>query len=288
MGLQLVAYGGRDDNVFRGAIMESGNPVPYFPLQGGDYYQPLYDTIVNKTGCANTTDTLQCLRGVPFDKLNDVINATGTDNLAQRWNPVLDGDFIEEYPSIQLSKGKFLHVPIIDGANSDEGHTFAQRGINTTQDLVNSLEASGIPPSLAQQFLKAYPDIPSQGIPGSPPLGPLPPNFRFGAPEGPQFRRAAAYTGDEVFIANRRLTCETWAAAGVPAYSYRFNVIPAGLQFVDHFQEVSSVFYNVSTSNFRCVRRIDKINSSLVSATWRRIPCRHFKISQNPMRKLPG
>ena len=39
---------------------------------------------------------------------------------------------------------------------------------------------------------------------------------------------------------------QTWAAAGVPAYSYRFNVNPAGTQFVDHFQEVSSVFYNVS------------------------------------------
>ncbi|KAF2100500.1 alpha/beta-hydrolase [Rhizodiscina lignyota] len=231
VGFHLVAYGGRDDCLFRGAIMESGNPIPYFPLNGVDYYQPLYDLLVNSTGCGNSTDTLQCLRGVPFESLNK--------------NPALDGDFVQQYPSIQLAQGRFVHVPIIDGTNSDEGHSFGPSGINTTQDFANYLESSGVPPSLTQELLKAYPDIPSEGIPGSPPLGSLPPNFRFGPPQGPQFRRSAAYAGDEVFIANRRLTTQTWAAAGVPAYSYRFNVVPAGLQFVDHFQEVSSVFYNL-------------------------------------------
>jgi acetylcholinesterase len=41
---------------------------------------------------------------------------------------------------------------------------------------------------------------------------------------------------------------ETWAAAGLDAYSYRFNAIPNGLSYfsgVTHFQEVSFVFYNL-------------------------------------------
>lgn len=103
-----------------------------------------------------------------------------------------------------------------------------------------------LPSPYVQEVLKAYPDIPSEGIPGSPPLGPLPPNFRYGPPEGSEFRRSAAYFGDEVFVANRRLTCQTWAAADLPAYCYRFNAIPAGLVgIVPHFQEVAFVFYNL-------------------------------------------
>lgn len=95
----------------------------------------------------------------------------------------------------------------------------------------------------AQQILQAYPDDPAVGVPVE-----LPPDFRFGQPQGAQYRRSAAYYGDQVFVANRRLTCETWAAAGVPAYSYRFNAIPAGIPWsvgVTHFQEVAFVFLNL-------------------------------------------
>lgn len=52
-----------------------------------------------------------------------------------------------------------------------------------------------------------------------------------------------------MFIAPRRLTCETWARAGVPAYSYRFNAIPAGIPYylgVTHVQEIEFVFYNLN------------------------------------------
>jgi len=55
--------------------------------------------------------------------------------------------------------------------------------------------------------------------------------------------------GDEVFIASRRATVQTWAACNLSAYSYRFNAIPAGTAWpieVTHFQEVSFVFNNVN------------------------------------------
>jgi carboxylesterase type B len=32
VGFQLTAYSGRDDKLFRGAIMQSGNPINYGPL----------------------------------------------------------------------------------------------------------------------------------------------------------------------------------------------------------------------------------------------------------------
>jgi len=41
--------------------------------------------------------------------------------LSGAWNPVVDGDFIQRFASIQLKEGAFVKVPIIDGANTDEG-----------------------------------------------------------------------------------------------------------------------------------------------------------------------
>jgi carboxylesterase type B len=100
-------------------------------------------------------------------------------------------------------------------------------------------ERNSVPPELATAILKAYPDDPSTQIGAS-----LGANFRFGPPHGAQYRRAATFYGDATFVAGRRLTCQTWAGAGVPAYCYRFNAIPAGVMVVTHFQEIGFVFDN--------------------------------------------
>jgi carboxylesterase type B len=99
-----------------------------------------------------------------------------------------------------------------------------------------------VPASFAAQILDAYPDIPAQGIPGTPPL---PADHRPSPPFGAQFRRSSAYYGD----ASRRYTCQTWAKADLSAYCYRFNTLPTGLPpsiGVTHFQEVAWVFENTA------------------------------------------
>lgn len=139
-----------------------------------------------------------------------------------------------------------LSLAIISGANSDEGTAFSPSPVNTVEDLysfMTNFSRGAVPAALATQLLEAYPDDLSVNVVAS--LG----DQRTGPPFGAQFRRAASYFGDQVFIANRRLTCQTWAAAGVPAYCYRFNAIPAGLVAaigVTHFQEVSFVFLNLA------------------------------------------
>lgn len=90
--------------------------------------------------------------------------------------------------------------------------------------------------------MNAYPDDPCVGIPAT--LGCLRP----GEPYGAEFRRTSAYAGDAIFIGPRRLTCQTWAAAGLDAYCYRFNGYPDGLTAytgVTHFQEIGFVFDNI-------------------------------------------
>ncbi len=245
--------------------MESGNPVNYASFNGTEFYQPLYNEVVQQTGCYNEIDTLQCLRTVPYEQLNAVFNNTPFNTSFQ---PVVDGDFIQKYGSIQLVEGDFVHVPVISGANTDEGTAFGPKGVNNDAGFLHYLEsmsplhscgppwranlshvdttqATGIElkPFLAQEILAVYPNPTDVGMNGIPAEVSAVPAIPFGL----EYRRTSAYAGDAVFIANRRLTCQTWAANGVPAYCYRFNTIPAGVPYtagVTHFQEVAFVFLN--------------------------------------------
>jgi len=151
--MHLVAYNGRDDKLFRAGIMESGNSVSYVGEFGSDHYQPYYDAIVLNTNCSNAIDTLSCIRGLPFATLNAAFNTTnssawfpivgksGFDVLYRRaliW--ITDGDILARYSSVQLKEGAFVHVPIISGANTDEGVSFGLAGINTTAQFTNAIQ----------------------------------------------------------------------------------------------------------------------------------------------------
>ncbi|KAI8937076.1 hypothetical protein NX059_006294 [Plenodomus lindquistii] len=246
VGFQLTAFGGRDDKLFRGAIMQSGSPILYGPLREPLGLANMYNELVRRTNCGvNSTGSLECLRQLPAEQLNAAINITSLPLNVTGFNPVLDYDFIQKRTSIQLEAGEFVHVPIISGANSDEGGSFSPQQVNNTDTffrLMTNYSRGAVGPALATQFLQLYPDDLSVNVIAS--LG----DQRPGPPYGAQFRRAASYFGDVVFIAHRRLTCQTWAKAGLPAYCYRFNAIPAGLDAalgVAHFQEVAFVFNNL-------------------------------------------
>jgi carboxylesterase type B len=246
VGFHLTAYNGRDDKLFRGAIMQSGNPINYGPLVDPLGNANMFDELTKRTNCANQTSPIKCLRALPAEQLNTAINTTSPILNITGFQPILDGDFIAKRTSLQLAAGEFVHVPIIDGANSDEGSAFSPQPVNTTEDFAFYVKSSSrrgnISDEFVQKVLAAYPDDPSVNVIAN--LG----NERTGFPVGAQFRRSASYFGDQVFIAPRRKTCETWAAADVPAYCYRFNAIPAGIPpfiGVTHFQEVSFVFYNI-------------------------------------------
>ena len=87
----MVTNNGNTEGLFRGGVMvsssgsccslyllttlkptkESGSVFPTQDLSAG---QPYYDSIVNQTGCARSSDTLACLRTVPFQDLFDAVN----------------------------------------------------------------------------------------------------------------------------------------------------------------------------------------------------------------------
>jgi carboxylesterase type B len=237
VGLHLTAYGGRNDGLFRAAMMQSGNPIFYSAQKNSTQYQNVFDQLVSQSGCNNTLNHIECLRQVPFEQLNTTMGA-----LYLKYgclSPSIDGDIIRGYGSVQLSRGDFVKVPIITGANSDEGASFSAQGINDTSTFQATL--SKFPAKFQEEILHLYPDDVSQNVVAS--LG----TRRPGLPYGAHFRRSATYQGDFVFIAARRQTAATWAMNGLSAYAYRFNAIPHGVPpeiGAGHFKEIGYVFRN--------------------------------------------
>lgn len=246
VGFHLTAYNGRDDKLFRGAAMESGNPIFFGKLNEPLDNEKMFTELLARTEC----DNLQCLRDLSAGELNTAINSTSASmntTLAQFW-PFKDCDIVADYGSKQLADGRFVKVPIIDGANSDEGSAFSPQGINSTENFRAAIQTRApVSDELATQLLEAYPDDLSVNVIAN--MG----DARPGPPFGSQFRRSASYFGDYNFIANRRKTCETWAAANISTYCYRFNAIPAGVPpqiGATHFQEVAFVFNNIEGTGY--------------------------------------
>ena len=223
----------------------------------------LYNTLVTSTSCASTLSkgtSLSCLRSLPFSELNSALNISASS--LGPFVPVIDNDFIVTYPSTQLSTGKFVRVPLIIGANTDEGTAFGSgygpngTGVNTNTEWLQTLNSTGIDPTsdTAAIISALYPDIQALGIPS---LQTYPaiisPSSAVAASVGIQFRRVAAYIGDIVVIAPRRASSIAWSNFNVPSYAYRFDVTVNGvppLIGATHFQEVAFVFNNTQGQGY--------------------------------------
>ncbi|KAF2639343.1 alpha/beta-hydrolase [Massarina eburnea CBS 473.64] len=244
VGFHLTAYKGRDDGLYRAAILQSGNPIFYLPVGGPNKTQAAFNTVASQVGCGSSPDRVQCLREVSFETLNATMNGTISTN--EIFNPVIDGDFVQDYGSLQLQRGEFVKVPIVVGANSDEGASFSQTGINTTEQFKDAL--AKYPAAHQNAILETYPDDLSVNV-----IANLQ-NQRPAAQFGQQFRRVASYVGDELFIAPRRQTAITWASHNLTAYAFRFNAKSAGWApelGVSHFKEIGFVFRNIEGVGWR-------------------------------------
>ena len=116
-GSQSVAYhilgqgGTTGKSLFRGGIMESGAAswnALYIPGQA----QPAFDAIVGNTSCANVSSNsvLDCLSSIPFTEFNSsAAMSTAT------WQPNVDGDILQDYPTKLLAAGMVAPVTIMHG-----------------------------------------------------------------------------------------------------------------------------------------------------------------------------
>ncbi|CAK7213506.1 hypothetical protein SBRCBS47491_001823 [Sporothrix bragantina] len=174
-GSQSVAYhilgqgGSTGSSLFRGGIMESG-AASWNPMYTAGQAQAAFDAIVGNTSCANASSSsnssvLGCLSSIPFAELNaSVAMSTAT------WQPNVDGDILQDYPSKLLAAGKVAPVTIMHGCNTDDSSQAAPKGTNVTKDVSDRLFKSW--PNITTDVDVAY--VFSNPLPTQNPLGDRP------------------------------------------------------------------------------------------------------------------
>ncbi|KAF5860819.1 hypothetical protein ETB97_001039 [Aspergillus alliaceus] len=236
VGAHLVANDGDNEGLFRAAIMESGNAIGP-PWNGTEWHQPMYDRIVNKTGCSSSSDTLQCLRDVSYDTLYDAAYE------GLEWFATIDGVFIKEYPQISVTEGRMAKVPILLGTNTDEGTSFGTTGTDTDEECIEQLISSKrwvLNREQATKLLTLYPNDPAVGCP-----------YGWGNTTWPKlglmYKRYESMAGDLNMVGPRRLLAQTMAKYEKQVYSYRWDVPALNTSStigVGHFAEIPFVFAN--------------------------------------------
>ncbi|KAJ7764234.1 alpha/beta-hydrolase [Mycena metata] len=248
----MLAFGGRNDHLFRGGvslssscfhlndvsfppvISESGYWAPLMASNRAAIYNATWNSLLSVTNCSD----IACLQALPLSTFNASVARVGSG----AFNPVVDGDFIKVDPAGQVSDGDFVKVPLIVGANSDEGTAFLTRGINFDSDFVNAILARNstnyafTSAADVQQILQLYPDDPAQGVPIGTGDGILSTGF--------QDKRSGAFFGDAVMVGPRRAVAQA-NAKGAATFSYRFNQPPYHFPMdvgATHFSEVAYVF----------------------------------------------
>ncbi|WP_306323256.1 MULTISPECIES: carboxylesterase/lipase family protein [unclassified Streptomyces] len=196
---QLASPTGR--GLFRAGIIESG---AYGDCAARAHEEAVAEgaKFAEKAGCGTAADPVAdpvaCLRGKSAKEILDAQN--GFD-----WAPVTGGAFLPRQPSTAIAEGRSAHVPVLNGANKDEGTLFAY-GAYDGQG--KPLTAQAYPKALTDTYgeetgekaLRAYPltDYAS-------------PTHAYAAAQGDQLMACPALRLDE------RL-----AASGPPVYAYEF------------------------------------------------------------------
>ncbi|OCH86430.1 carotenoid ester lipase precursor [Obba rivulosa] len=209
---QMLNNNGDSEGLFSGAWMSGGFPLPlnnYSQLQG------TYELLVNQTTCQDSSDTLECLRQLPYETLFNAMLNVPPDQRFGRWQVVLDDDFIADQPETLLKQGRVARVPFVISDVEDEGTQTALNltFITTDEDVANYLTVDGLPglpQEQVDQILALYPSDPAAGSP-------------FGTGDlyaiYPQYKRMAAIIGDLEFHAQRRFFLNE-TSHRQPAWSY--------------------------------------------------------------------
>ncbi|KIK96774.1 hypothetical protein PAXRUDRAFT_825611 [Paxillus rubicundulus Ve08.2h10] len=225
VALHMVTNGGNPDGLFRAAFMQSGSPLPVGDITHGQKY---YDALVCDTGCSNASDTLQCLRDVPYERLLDAVNKSPNvfsyQSLSLAWLPRVDGIFLTDSPQHLVQQGSVANVPFVTGDCDDEGTIFSFSNLNITTDtqFKEYIQTYWFPhatPTTIEMIMRQYSDNTTYGSP-----------FDTGGLNAltPQFKRMAAFLGDAMFQAPRRFFLQNrWGKQALWAYvSKRQKTLP--------------------------------------------------------------
>ncbi|RVX75384.1 hypothetical protein B0A52_00737 [Exophiala mesophila] len=238
IAIHLSANGGQDKGLFHGAAAESVSFGPVLTVEQSQYQ---YDNLVERLGCHSTTSTssttLACLRSKTSAEMQAQNHNIPYPGLARpplfMWNPVVDGELIQEYTYSAFEDGRFIQVPVIFGDDTNGGTVFVPRGTSNWDESSTFLQAQL--PFLHHKHLERIAEL-------YPNRGPQFPN------SGPWWRQASNAYGDIRYMCPNLFISSMFVrhAAGVGMWNYRFNVQDPGLVAAGlgapHTMEISAIW----------------------------------------------
>jgi hypothetical protein len=110
----MMAFGGRDDGLFRGAILQSGGAFP-LTRPNTTAFQSTFDSLITNTSCSQFANSsaavkLDCIRSLPLD----VFKASVGSSTGQS----IDGDFARTSIQRALPAGEYVRIATIVGCMS--------------------------------------------------------------------------------------------------------------------------------------------------------------------------
>ncbi|WJV50206.1 carboxylesterase/lipase family protein [Streptomyces flavofungini] len=182
--------------LFRAAVIQSG---AYDNCAGRTRRQAAVDgaAFAGKAGCPDAATALACLRRKPA---KDLLAAQA----AFDWGPVVGGNFLPVQPEEAFERGSAAKVPVLNGANTDEGTLFAfaqfdGKGRPLTAERYPAVLEERYGAGLAERVARRYP------------LG------RYPSPT----HALAATIGDQLFACPALRLDRSLAGRG-PVYAYEF------------------------------------------------------------------
>jgi carboxylesterase type B len=214
--------------------------------------------VVEAAGCSGSSDTLTCLRTVPYTKFLNAANTVPgilsyfTVNLSYLPRP--DGKALTASPDALIKAGKYAKVPFIVGDQEDEGTLFGlfTPNLTTTQEVktyFSTVFFNNASPAQINLLVDSYQTITEDGSP-----------FRTGLLNNyyPQFKRVSAVLGDLTFTLTRRAFLEIASQVnpGVPSWSY-LATYDYGTPILGtyHASDILQVFNGIFPNNARMTIR---------------------------------
>ncbi|KAK0733863.1 Alpha/Beta hydrolase protein [Lasiosphaeria miniovina] len=240
VALHMVAYGGRNDGLFVGAMAES----LFFPAQpfvAELEYQ--FDRVADQTGCSTTTEQISCLRGQDAAVLQAANHAQPFPGRSEPpsplfyFTPCIDGSFLYDLPYRLFRAGRFVRgIPFLSGTTTDEGTVFATDA-SSPADVARFL-ANNYPRLTPNDTAAVLARYPPQQLPALP-------------RHRPWFPTASRAYGEATFVCPSVNVLDTLLHHTITTtpgllFSYRYDVlddenVAAGLG-VPHIFEAAAVF----------------------------------------------
>jgi para-nitrobenzyl esterase len=239
--------------LFHRAICQSGTAVGIFQGLGAGWAgQPpaeaMGERVAQRLGVDPAGNVLARMRSAPVDEILAAAPAAGGGEPTPdrfQFFPIVDGWVIPEPPYVVFSSGRQHDVPLIVGANANEGSVFVSRlGDPTAARYVERARQRYGP--AADRFLELYPAAADQDVPAA-------------------YDRA---TTDERFVAGARFVARMTEGVSSDAFLYHFTRVRAGNERLGayHGSEVGFVFDSFSPE--RPKDEADAVLTDLMGAYW--------------------